>query len=215
MVYPLLKKPMLNPLVLRTTAQFFTCHSSARVLRGWCQYSSRSTCIRLLSCTHFSRSSHVMEMVLVALTDDLKAAGWGCVDAADASRCDTSVRHGKPWIVDSPPQWCRDMGVCPTVALLFLWSGIESGTWSGGAVSVAAAWMQCTAGDYFSLMLLNIRLRCLVLMLFNIYMHCLAQIAQKYGLGCHQYADDTRLYLLMDGWPDSTPDDLDSVLQAE
>ena len=36
-------------------------------------------------------------------------------------------------------------------------------------------------------------------MLFNVYMRPLTWLLQSFGLGCHQYADDTQLYLLMDG----------------
>ncbi|CAI5764971.1 Hypothetical predicted protein [Podarcis lilfordi] len=51
-------------------------------------------------------------------------------------------------------------------------------------------------------------------MLFNIFMHPLAHIIQSFGLGCHQYADDTQLYLLMDGHTDSIPDTLTRCLEA-
>ena len=50
--------------------------------------------------------------------------------------------------------------------------------------------------------------------LFNIFMRPLAQLVWSYGLGCHQYADDTQLYLLMDGRPDSPPDNLARCLEA-
>lgn len=33
--------------------------------------------------------------------------------------------------------------------------------------------------------------------LFNIFMHPLTQLAYSFRLGCHQYTDDTKLYLLM------------------
>lgn len=45
-------------------------------------------------------------------------------------------------------------------------------------------------------------------------MCALTQIVWGYGLGCHKYADDTQLYLLMNEWPDSSPDVLDRILQA-
>ena len=48
--------------------------------------------------------------------------------------------------------------------------------------------------------------------LFNIYMHPFAQLIQSFGLGCHQYADDTQLFLLMDGHPSRPPDCLASCL---
>uniref|UniRef100_A0A670J1P8 Reverse transcriptase domain-containing protein n=1 Tax=Podarcis muralis TaxID=64176 RepID=A0A670J1P8_PODMU len=51
-------------------------------------------------------------------------------------------------------------------------------------------------------------------MLFNIFMRPLAQLVRSFGLGCHQYADDTQLYLLMDGHPDSAPDTLTRCLEA-
>ena len=51
-------------------------------------------------------------------------------------------------------------------------------------------------------------------MLFNIYMHSLAQLVWSFGLGCHQYADDTQLFLLMDGHPSTPPDCLASCLEA-
>ena len=38
-------------------------------------------------------------------------------------------------------------------------------------------------------------------MLFNIYMRPLTQLIQSFRLGCHQYADDTQVFLLMDGHP--------------
>ena len=51
-------------------------------------------------------------------------------------------------------------------------------------------------------------------MLFNIYMRPLAQLVRSFGLGCHQYADDTQLFLLMDGHPTAPPDCLASCLEA-
>lgn len=46
------------------------------------------------------------------------------------------------------------------------------------------------------------------------YICPLTQIVQRNGLGCHQYTDDTQLYLIMDGWTESTPDVLDKALQT-
>lgn len=43
-------------------------------------------------------------------------------------------------------------------------------------------------------------------MLFNIYMHLLAQLILRFGLRCHQYSSDTQVYLLRDSWLDSIPD---------
>ena len=51
-------------------------------------------------------------------------------------------------------------------------------------------------------------------MLFNIYMRPLAQLVRGFSLGCHQYADDTQLYLLMDNWPDTSPTALTKCLEA-
>ncbi|XP_053224999.1 uncharacterized protein LOC128403884 [Podarcis raffonei] len=51
-------------------------------------------------------------------------------------------------------------------------------------------------------------------MLFNIFMRPLAQIIRSLGLGCHQYADDTQLYLLMGGHTDSAPNTLTRCLEA-
>ena len=50
--------------------------------------------------------------------------------------------------------------------------------------------------------------------LFNFYMRPLAQLIQSFGLGCHQYADDTQLFLLMDGHLLIPPDCLASCLGA-
>lgn len=35
-------------------------------------------------------------------------------------------------------------------------------------------------------------------LVFNNYMHSLIQQAGSFGLGCHQYVNDTQLYLLME-----------------
>ena len=51
-------------------------------------------------------------------------------------------------------------------------------------------------------------------MLFNVYMHPLAQLVRGFGLGCHQYADDTQLYLLMDDQPNTPPTALTKCLEA-
>ena len=51
-------------------------------------------------------------------------------------------------------------------------------------------------------------------MLFNIYMRPLAQLVQSFRLGCHQYADDTQLFLLMGGHPSTPLDSLASCLGA-
>ena len=51
-------------------------------------------------------------------------------------------------------------------------------------------------------------------MLFNIYMRPLAQLVRSFGLGCHQYADDTQLYLMMDNRPNTPPTALTKCLEA-
>ena len=51
-------------------------------------------------------------------------------------------------------------------------------------------------------------------MLFNIYMRPLAQLVQSFGLGCHQYTDDTQLYLLMDNRQNTPPTALTKCLEA-
>lgn len=54
----------------------------------------------------------------------------------------------------------------------------------------------------------------LSLTLFNIYINPLAQLAQSLGPECHQYADSTQLYLLVDGWPDTISAELGVGLNA-
>ena len=54
----------------------------------------------------------------------------------------------------------------------------------------------------------------LSLMLFNIYVHPLAQLIWSFRLGCHPYADDTQLFLLMDGHLLTPPDCLARCLEA-
>lgn len=44
----------------------------------------------------------------------------------------------------------------------------------------------------------------LSLMLFNIYMHPVTQLVRGIGLGCHEYVDDTQLYMLIDSQLDAT-----------
>ena len=51
-------------------------------------------------------------------------------------------------------------------------------------------------------------------MLNNIYMRSLAQLIQSFKLGCHQYADNTQLFLLMDSHPSTLPECLASCLEA-
>lgn len=51
-------------------------------------------------------------------------------------------------------------------------------------------------------------------MLLSIYMHPLAQLMQKFQLGCHQCTDGTQLYLLMDSQPALVPDMLSPRLEA-
>ena len=51
-------------------------------------------------------------------------------------------------------------------------------------------------------------------MLFNIYVRPLTQLIRSFGQGCHQYADDTQLFLLMDGHPSTPPDHLANCLEA-
>lgn len=51
-------------------------------------------------------------------------------------------------------------------------------------------------------------------MLFNIPMCSLAQLIWKSGLGYHQYADDTQLYLLLDRQLDSATDILATALEV-
>ena len=48
-------------------------------------------------------------------------------------------------------------------------------------------------------------------MLFNVYMRPLAQLVRGFGLGCHQYTDDTQLYLLMDDRSDTPPNCSDQM----
>uniref|UniRef100_A0A670HZ87 Reverse transcriptase domain-containing protein n=1 Tax=Podarcis muralis TaxID=64176 RepID=A0A670HZ87_PODMU len=47
-----------------------------------------------------------------------------------------------------------------------------------------------------------------------LFMRPLAQLIRSFGLGCHQYADNTQLYLLMDGHTDSAPNTLTRCLEA-
>lgn len=54
----------------------------------------------------------------------------------------------------------------------------------------------------------------LSLMLFNIYMHRLVHLIWGFGMGCHQYADDMQLHLLLDGQLGSAPDNLTGALEA-
>lgn len=42
----------------------------------------------------------------------------------------------------------------------------------------------------------------------------LAQLVLRFGLGYHQYIDDTQLYLLKDGCPESAPGIMDRALEA-
>ena len=51
-------------------------------------------------------------------------------------------------------------------------------------------------------------------MLFNIYMRPLAQLIPSFRFGCHQYADDTQLFLLMDSHPSTPPACLANCFEA-
>lgn len=51
-------------------------------------------------------------------------------------------------------------------------------------------------------------------MLFNICMHLLAQLTWSFGLECHQYADNTHFYLLLDSQANSAPVNVAKGLEA-
>lgn len=50
--------------------------------------------------------------------------------------------------------------------------------------------------------------------LYNQYMNPLAKFVQRFGIGCHQYTDDTKLSLLLDKQPAAGLSTLSQCLDA-
>uniref|UniRef100_A0A670IWM0 Reverse transcriptase domain-containing protein n=1 Tax=Podarcis muralis TaxID=64176 RepID=A0A670IWM0_PODMU len=143
------------------------------------------------------------ETALVALTDDLRRqldrGGSGLLILLDLSAAFDMVDH------DLLDHHLADLGI-QGIARNWLCSFI-----SGRGLRVA---LGREMSSRHSLVCRVPQGAILSPMLFNIFMRPLAQIVQSFGLGCHQYADDTQLYLLMDGHTDSAPNTLTRCLEA-